>query len=59
MAVSRQRLVDELHRMGLPQAADQADRDLPDSVDDDQFAAFCERLGLDQGELMDRMGSSP
>ncbi|HWC78531.1 MAG TPA: hypothetical protein VG756_01085 [Pseudonocardiaceae bacterium] len=57
--VSRQHVVDRLRRMGMPQAADEAARVLPDPVDLGQAAAFCEKHGMSRDQLIDRMGGSP
>ncbi len=57
--VARQQVIDALHRMGLQQEADKALRELPDPVDSEQVAQFCERHGLSRDELISRMGGSP
>jgi hypothetical protein len=57
--VARQYVVDRLRGMGMTQAADEAARVLPDPVDLNQVAAFCEHYGLSRGEMIDRMGGSP
>jgi hypothetical protein len=57
--VARQQVIDALHRMGLPQEADNALRELPDPVESEQVALFCDRHGLSRDELVSRMGGSP
>jgi hypothetical protein len=57
--VSRQDLVNRLRQLGMPHAADEAARVLPDPVDLGQAAAFCEQHGISRDQLMDRMGGSP
>jgi hypothetical protein len=57
--LSRHNVVKKLRQLGLPQVAQEAERDLPDPVDPEHLAAFCERHGLSRGEMVDRMGGSP
>jgi hypothetical protein len=59
MQVTRQRVADTLRKMGMPEAADEALRVLPDPVDLSQVEEFCERHGLSRDELISRMGGSP
>ena len=59
MAESRQWVVDMLRRMGYPQEADQAARELPDPVDLEQLREFGDQHGISRDELTSRMGGSP
>jgi hypothetical protein len=59
MSTSRESVVSLLHSLGYQDAAEEAERDLPDPVDTEQAVAFGERHGISRGELMDRMGGSP
>jgi hypothetical protein len=57
--LTKQHVVDLLHRAGLSDLADAAQRDLPDPVDSEQVSAWAAPHGINMGELMDRMGGSP
>jgi hypothetical protein len=57
--LTRQHVIDILRMAGLPEAADDAQRDLPDPVDSEQVAAWGVSYGINVGALMDRMGGSP
>jgi hypothetical protein len=59
MEVSRQRVADWLRRVGYPQAADEALRDLPDVVDLKEAQDWGERRGISRDELVNIMGGSP
>ena len=59
MALSRQWAIDELRRMGFSQAAEDAERELPDPVEMKDLEDFGNRHGISRGELMSRMGGSP
>ena len=59
MAMSRQWVVDTLRRMGYPQEADEAARDLPDPVEVEQLREFGDRHGISRDEIISRMGGSP
>jgi hypothetical protein len=59
MEVPLQAVVDTLRMMGLSEEADEALRELPDPVDQDQLSAFCNRLGIYSDDLISRMGGSP
>jgi hypothetical protein len=56
---SRQYVVDMLNRLGYPQLAEEASRDLPDPVDADQVGTWWIQHGLSRDELISRMGGSP
>ena len=59
MALSRQWVTDMLRRMGYPQEADVAARELPDPVEMEQLEQFGNRHGISRSEFIDRMGGSP
>ena len=56
--LTRQHVVDMLRKAGLPEVADDAQRELPDPVDSEQVAVWAVPYGINMGELMDRMGGS-
>ena len=57
--LTRQHVVGMLRRAGLPEMADDALRDLPDPVDNEQVAAWAVPYGVNMDELFSRMGGSP
>jgi hypothetical protein len=57
--LTRQQVVDVLRKAGLQAMADEALRELPDPVDQEQVAAWAVRYGVNMGELISRMGGSP
>ena len=57
--LTRQHVVDVLHKAGLPDMANEALRDLPDPVDSEQVAAWAVPYGINMDELINRMGGSP
>jgi hypothetical protein len=59
MQYSRQWVVDMFRRMGYPQLADEALRDLPDPVDLDELQGWSMRHGISRDDLISRMGGSP
>jgi hypothetical protein len=56
---SRQHIVDLLRRTGMPEAAAEAQRTLPDPVEQEELDQFCRVHGLSAQSLMDRLGGSP
>jgi hypothetical protein len=56
---SRQRVVDELNRLGYGELADEASRDLPDPVDIDRLEEWCVQHGVSKDQVISRMGGSP
>ena len=56
---SRQRVVDELKRMGYTELAVEASRDLPDPVDINRLEEWCMEHGLSTDDVISRMGGSP
>jgi hypothetical protein len=59
MAYSRQWVVDTLRHLGFTQAAEDALRDLPEEIDDEQLRAFGDQHGIGSDTLTERMGGSP
>ncbi|HEV3379783.1 MAG TPA: hypothetical protein VG142_02175 [Trebonia sp.] len=59
MPYSRQWLVDMLRHLGFPQAADDALRDLPEEIEEEELRRFGDRHGIGRSTLTDRMGGSP
>jgi hypothetical protein len=59
MAISRQWVVDLLNHMGYPQAAEEASRVLPESLEMSQLQEFGDQHGISRSELTSRMGGSP
>jgi hypothetical protein len=60
MLVTKQHVVEVLRRAGLPEAAEEADRSLPDPVELECAQEFgFERFGISRDFLISRMGGSP
>jgi hypothetical protein len=59
MQVSRQHVVDLLRRTGMSQAAEEAERVLPDPVDMDEVTKWGAKHGVTHDELVSQMGGSP
>jgi hypothetical protein len=59
MAQDRQWVINLLHRMGYPTAAEEAARELPDPVAMEDLVKFANRHGISRDELNSRMGGSP
>jgi hypothetical protein len=57
--LTRQHVVDVLRRTGLPELAEEAQRDLPDPVDSERVAAWAVTYGMNMDDLISRMGGSP
>jgi hypothetical protein len=55
---SRQNVVDILRKTGFNEAADEAERVLPDSVDFDQVAEWAQQHGITHDMLISAMGGS-
>jgi hypothetical protein len=56
---SGQYVADRLRRLGFPELADVALRELPDPVDADQLENWGMRYGVSKDDLISRMGGSP
>jgi hypothetical protein len=59
MEVTRQHVVDVLRTAGLPEAADEANRSLPERMDLERAEEFLGRYGITKDVLISRMGGSP
>jgi hypothetical protein len=60
MLVTKQHVVEMLRRAGLPDAAEEADRSLPDPVELEYAEKLgFERFGISRDVLISRMGGSP
>jgi hypothetical protein len=59
MAQNRQWVVDTLRRLGYEHEAEEAERVLPNPVDQEQLREFGDRYGISVAELTSRMGGSP
>jgi hypothetical protein len=57
--LSRHSVIDALHRLGSPEAADETGRVLPDPVDLKQLQEFSQQHGIPHDELISRSGGSP
>jgi hypothetical protein len=57
--VTRQHVIDALHRAGYGDEAERVTSSLPDSVDLDQAALLLLPYGITKSELISRMGGSP
>jgi predicted Zn-dependent protease with MMP-like domain len=59
MAHDKQWVIDTLRRLGLTQAADEAEQELPDQVSQEQLLELGDKYGISRDELESRMGGSP
>jgi len=59
MQPSRQHVVDMLRRLGFPELADKASRDLPDPVGWDRLEAWGMQHGVSHDDLISWFGGSP
>ena len=59
MEVTRQHVVDVLRTAGLPEAAAEADRSLPERMELEQAEEFLGPYGITKDALISRMGGSP
>jgi uncharacterized protein YidB (DUF937 family) len=59
MAQDRQWVVDMLRRAGYRQAAEAAERELPDPVTLEQVQEFADRHGISRDEIISQLGGSP
>jgi hypothetical protein len=55
----KQWFVHTLHRLGYTEAAEEAERELPDPVSLDEIRAFTDRYNISRDEVMSQMGGSP
>ena len=59
MSQDKQWFVNTLRNLGYTEAADQAARELPDSVSMEELKKFADRYGISRDEVMSQMGGSP
>lgn len=59
MGVSRQWVVDTLRHLGYQREADEALRELPETIEHEQLTEFGDKHGISSAELTSRMGGSP
>jgi hypothetical protein len=57
--LTRQHVVDVLRTAGLPEIADEAERELPEEMDEEEVAAWTASHGANMSQLISRMGGSP
>jgi hypothetical protein len=57
--LSRKYVVDLLQKAGLQELAEEAKRDLPDAVDQEQVTDWAAARGVYWDEVQSRMGGSP
>ncbi len=56
---SRQDVADVLRKVGYPELADEAARELPDPVDINRLMAWLMQHGLTRDAIVSQMGGSP
>jgi hypothetical protein len=59
MEVTKQHVVDVLRTAGLPEAAAEADRSLPEQMELERAEEFLGHYGITKDVLISRMGGSP
>jgi hypothetical protein len=59
LAQDKQWFVHTLRRLGYTEAAEAADRELPDPVSLDELRKFTDRYNISRDEVMSQMGGSP
>jgi drug/metabolite transporter, DME family len=59
LAQDKQWFVNTLRRLGYTEAAEEAERELPDSVSTDELIKFSDRFNISRDEVMSQMGGSP
>ena len=59
MAQDKRWFVHTLRRLGYTEAAEEADRELPDPVSLDEIKKFADRFNISRDEVMSQMGGSP
>jgi hypothetical protein len=59
MSQDRQWLVNTLRRLGYTEAAEEAARELPDPVSQDEIMKFADRYNISRDEVISQMGGSP
>jgi hypothetical protein len=59
MQYPRQEIMAIMRRTGYAALADEAERVLPDPVDEDQLTAFARAHGVNRDDFISEMGGSP
>jgi len=59
MLTTKREIVRVLRKAGFPEAAEDAERSLPDELDLERAAEFGARYGITRDMLISRMGGSP
>jgi hypothetical protein len=59
MSQDRQWFVDTLRRLGYTEAADAAERELPDPVSLEEVTKFANRYNISRDDVISQMGGSP
>jgi hypothetical protein len=59
LAQDKQWFVHTLRRLGYTQAAEEAERELPDQVSLEEVKKFADRYNISRDEVMSQMGGSP
>ena len=59
MLIPKREVVEVLRRAGMTEAADEANRSLPDPVELERAQEFGARYGITRDDLISRMGGSP
>lgn len=56
MEIPKDKILELLRDRGDDDQADQADQELPDTVDTERDSGLLEKFGLDPGELLSKLG---
>jgi hypothetical protein len=59
MSQDKQWFVKTLRRLGYTEAAEEAERELPDPVSLEELKTFTDRYNISRDEVMSQMGGSP
>ena len=59
MAQDKRWFVHTLRRLGYTEAAEEAERELPDPVSLEEIRQFADRYNISRDEVMSQMGGSP
>ena len=59
LAQDKRWFVGTLRRLGYTEAAEEAERELPDPVPMDELRKFADRYNISRDEVMSQMGGSP
>jgi hypothetical protein len=59
MQIDKQQVLELLRSKGADDKLEQAERELPDSVDTDQHVGLLSQLGLEPQEVISKLGGGP